>query len=48
VLPTGQVAGLIDDLPTCAELIESIVTTAEQTLRSLADPGAVHAHPHER
>jgi NAD(P)H-dependent flavin oxidoreductase YrpB (nitropropane dioxygenase family) len=48
VLPTGQVAGVIDDLPTCAELIESIVHTAEQTLLSLADPGAVHAHPHER
>ena len=32
VLPSGQIAGLIDDLPSCAELIKSIVTQAEQQL----------------
>ncbi len=32
VLPSGQVAGLIDDLPTCAELIGSIVTDAQARL----------------
>ncbi|RMD84666.1 MAG: nitronate monooxygenase, partial [Candidatus Dadabacteria bacterium] len=35
VLPSGQVAGLIDDRPTCKELIERIVTEAEERLRSL-------------
>ena len=37
-----QVAGLIDDLPTCAELITRIVAEAEQRLAvlgGLADPG---------
>jgi NAD(P)H-dependent flavin oxidoreductase YrpB (nitropropane dioxygenase family) len=34
-LASGQVAGLIDDLPTCAELIERIVTQAEAVLRDL-------------
>ena len=33
VLPSGQIAGLIDDLPSCAELITSIVTQAEQRLK---------------
>lgn len=33
VLPSGQVAGLIDDLPSCAELIASIVTDAEANLK---------------
>jgi len=32
VLPSGQIAGLIDDLPSCSELIKSIVTQAEQQL----------------
>ena len=32
VLPSGQVAGLIDDLPTCADLIDSIVTDARRRL----------------
>lgn len=37
-LASGQVAGLIDDLPTCAELIERIVTEAEKTLDRLGGP----------
>ena len=34
-LPGGSVAGMIDDLPTCAELIASIVSEAEETLKGL-------------
>ena len=36
VLPSGQVAGVIDDLPSCAELIDAIVAEAEQRLALLA------------
>lgn len=36
VLPTGQVVGVIDDLPSCRELIERIVAEAEQVLARLA------------
>lgn len=36
VLASGQVAGIIEDLPTCAELIDSIVTEAVGYLRSAA------------
>jgi NAD(P)H-dependent flavin oxidoreductase YrpB (nitropropane dioxygenase family) len=36
VLPSGQVAGVINDLPTCAELIGAIVAEAEQRLAALA------------
>jgi NAD(P)H-dependent flavin oxidoreductase YrpB (nitropropane dioxygenase family) len=32
VIPTGQVAGLIDDLPPCASLVERIVAEAEEAL----------------
>jgi nitronate monooxygenase len=35
-LPSGTVAGVIDDVPTCAELVERIVREAEQTLARLA------------
>ncbi len=34
VLPSGQVAGLINDLPTCAALVDSIVSEAEARLAS--------------
>jgi NAD(P)H-dependent flavin oxidoreductase YrpB (nitropropane dioxygenase family) len=34
-LPSGTVAGVIDDRPSCAELIECIVAEAEATLRRL-------------
>ena len=33
VLPSGQIAGLIDSLPSCAEIISGIVTEAEQSLK---------------
>lgn len=36
VLASGQVAGIIDDLPSCAELIESIVSEAATHLQSAA------------
>jgi nitronate monooxygenase len=35
-LPGGTVTGVIDDRPTCAELIEQIVLEAERTLAALA------------
>ena len=38
ILPTGQVVGTIEELPTVAELVERIVRQADQVLRRLA-PG---------
>ena len=35
LMSSGQVAGLIDDLPSCAELIESIMAEAGATLDRL-------------
>ncbi|UYQ60377.1 NAD(P)H-dependent flavin oxidoreductase [Streptomyces peucetius] len=35
VMATGQVVGLIDDLPSCEELITRIVTSADEVLRRL-------------
>ncbi len=40
VMASGQVVGLIDDLPTCADLIERIIDEASRTLESLS--GATH------
>jgi NAD(P)H-dependent flavin oxidoreductase YrpB (nitropropane dioxygenase family) len=37
VMATGQVVGLIDDLPSCAELIERIMREASEVLHRLAD-----------
>ena len=37
VMASGQVAGVIDDLPSCAELVERIVKEAEETLARLTD-----------
>jgi len=34
-LPSGSVAGVIDDLPTCQELVDRIVEEAERTLKAL-------------
>jgi hypothetical protein len=34
-MSAGQVAGLIEDLPSCAELISRIMTEAEQRLAGL-------------
>ena len=39
VLPSGQVAGVITDLPTCAELVARIALEAEECLRELAARG---------
>jgi len=39
VLPGGQVAGVINDLPTCAELVARIALEAEECLRELASRG---------
>jgi NAD(P)H-dependent flavin oxidoreductase YrpB (nitropropane dioxygenase family) len=35
VMASGQVAGLIDDLPSCAELVDRIVKEAEEVMRGL-------------
>ena len=40
VLSSGQVAGVIDDVPTVADLIARIMHDAEQTLRDLSDLAA--------
>jgi NAD(P)H-dependent flavin oxidoreductase YrpB (nitropropane dioxygenase family) len=37
ILPTGQVAGVIDELPTVAELLDRIIAEAEATLKRLSD-----------
>lgn len=36
VLPSGQVAGVISDLPSCAEIVSRIALEAEECLRELA------------
>jgi NAD(P)H-dependent flavin oxidoreductase YrpB (nitropropane dioxygenase family) len=38
LIATGQVAGRLQDLPSCAELIERIVNEARERLAALADP----------
>lgn len=40
VMAAGQVAGVIDDLPSCAELVEQIMKEAEEVLTSLGRLGA--------
>ncbi len=40
VLPTGQVVGAIDELPSVAELIDRIIAEADATLARLGSPGA--------
>src|SRR5690606_19833293 len=52
ILPSGQIAGVITDLPSCAQLINAIVAEALATLAQLSargpqsttfeSPGAVH------
>jgi NAD(P)H-dependent flavin oxidoreductase YrpB (nitropropane dioxygenase family) len=41
VLPTGQAAGVMDDLPSVAEIVERIVREAEATLARLAGTGGL-------
>jgi NAD(P)H-dependent flavin oxidoreductase YrpB (nitropropane dioxygenase family) len=42
ILPTGQVVGVIDDLPSAAEVVNRIIAEAETTLDRLAgrNPGS--------
>lgn len=40
ILPTGQVVGLIDELPTVAEVVAAVVREAEETLTRLSGGGA--------
>ncbi|MFI1485655.1 NAD(P)H-dependent flavin oxidoreductase [Streptomyces sp. NPDC020747] len=40
VMASGQVAGLIEDLPSCAELVARVMTEARETLGALPVPGA--------
>jgi NAD(P)H-dependent flavin oxidoreductase YrpB (nitropropane dioxygenase family) len=37
VLPTGQVVGLIEGLPTVAEIIDALMSEADAVLRSWAE-----------
>jgi NAD(P)H-dependent flavin oxidoreductase YrpB (nitropropane dioxygenase family) len=39
VMAAGQVVGVIDDVPSCAELIDRIMAQATQTLATLGDLG---------
>ncbi|RVX37985.1 NAD(P)H-dependent flavin oxidoreductase YrpB (nitropropane dioxygenase family) [Nonomuraea polychroma] len=39
VMASGQVVGVIDDLPSCRELIERIMAEATATLTRLSEPG---------
>ena len=39
ILPTGQGVGAIDDLPSCAELIDRMVAGATDALDRLCAPG---------
>ena len=41
VMAGGQVAGLLEDLPSCKELIERIMAEADATLRRLEGKGSV-------
>jgi NAD(P)H-dependent flavin oxidoreductase YrpB (nitropropane dioxygenase family) len=44
VMATGQVTGLIDDLPSCAELIDRIMAQARAVLDRLAAPAVGQAN----
>ncbi|MGW2561338.1 NAD(P)H-dependent flavin oxidoreductase [Streptomyces sp. NPDC001514] len=39
VMASGQVAGVIEDLPSCAELVARVMSEAEEALRTLPTPG---------
>jgi NAD(P)H-dependent flavin oxidoreductase YrpB (nitropropane dioxygenase family) len=43
LMASGQVVGLIDDLPSCADLLDRILTDATAALRRLETPPSVHA-----
>jgi NAD(P)H-dependent flavin oxidoreductase YrpB (nitropropane dioxygenase family) len=40
VMAAGQVAGVIEDLPSCAELVDRVMSEARQALGALPVPGA--------
>ena len=40
VLPSGQVVGVIDDLPTCKDLIDRIIAEADKILENLEGSNA--------
>jgi NAD(P)H-dependent flavin oxidoreductase YrpB (nitropropane dioxygenase family) len=42
ILPTGQVVGVVDELPSVAELLERIEKEAEDTLARLTTLGRTH------
>jgi len=46
ILPTGQVAGSIDALPSCQEIIDSVVAEAAEVLDRLAQPVLYEAVQH--
>jgi hypothetical protein len=39
-LASGQVAGVIDDLPSCGELVQRIIAQATDVLERLGAPGS--------
>ncbi|MFT7528096.1 MAG: NAD(P)H-dependent flavin oxidoreductase YrpB (nitropropane dioxygenase family), partial [Arenicella sp.] len=43
VLPSGQIAGLINDLPSCADIINKIIVDAEGHLTRVAHRGLTNA-----
>jgi NAD(P)H-dependent flavin oxidoreductase YrpB (nitropropane dioxygenase family) len=45
IMASGQVAGLIDDLPTCAELIDRLMLEADAVLRRLQSPEPILQTP---
>lgn len=45
ILPTGQVVGVIGDLPTAAEVVDRIVTEADEVLARLAGGDTVRRSP---
>jgi NAD(P)H-dependent flavin oxidoreductase YrpB (nitropropane dioxygenase family) len=40
VMASGQVAGVIEDLPSCKELVDRVMAEARETLDALAVVGA--------
>jgi hypothetical protein len=42
VMSSGQVVGVIDDLPSVAELVQRIIAEAEATLTRLNPPGSLN------
>jgi NAD(P)H-dependent flavin oxidoreductase YrpB (nitropropane dioxygenase family) len=45
VLPTGQVVGVIESLPSVAEIIDGVMAEADGVLRKWALPGPAGENP---